>query len=318
MYFTLSFTFNFFKKKIGYSLNTVKNFGYFFVQIHNNVYGFPIKNLEYGFLTMKFSSIFWLFFLCIHDSSLENSKNFKCSDSVHFWNFLFYFIVKGYILFGFKSVLVVNGFWPKYLYTPEKLFCTITSSTKDYKNPKQPCNKKHESSNLDYKFSNISKKKNTPFLNIFYFFKNAVYFSVNNFIKLFIFLNSKMYTIFFIRKQKFFNKGRYSRNRQLYRTGVYWCIYVNILAVFGLNYLFYKFTVTFSLYWWLFFVLLVLFVAPYFFKSSLHSYFKNLFLFKEYINYTNIIFDFTFFFNIYNKLDNELSYFVESVMKDFY
>ena len=27
--------------------------------------------------------------------------------------------------------------------------------------------------------------------------------------------------IFFIRKNKMFNKGRYSRNRQLYRTGVY-------------------------------------------------------------------------------------------------
>lgn len=31
-------------------------------------------------------------------------------------------------------------------------------------------------------------------------------------------------TVYFIRKNRIFNKGRYSRNRQLYRTGVYWCL----------------------------------------------------------------------------------------------
>ena len=31
-------------------------------------------------------------------------------------------------------------------------------------------------------------------------------------------------TIFFLRKVKIFNKGRYSRNRQNYRTGVYLCL----------------------------------------------------------------------------------------------
>jgi hypothetical protein len=55
--------------------------------------------------------------------------------------------------------------------------------------------------------------------------------------------------LFFIRKQKVFNKGRYSRNRQNYRTGVYWCIYVNLAAVLGLNYLFYKFVPVYTYYW---------------------------------------------------------------------
>ena len=32
------------------------------------------------------------------------------------------------------------------------------------------------------------------------------------------------YCFFFIRKNRIFNKGRYSRNRQTYRTGVYWCL----------------------------------------------------------------------------------------------
>jgi hypothetical protein len=32
------------------------------------------------------------------------------------------------------------------------------------------------------------------------------------------------YKLQFLRKNKIFNKSRYSRNRQLYRTGVYWCL----------------------------------------------------------------------------------------------
>jgi hypothetical protein len=56
------------------------------------------------------------------------------------------------------------------------------------------------------------------------------------------------YTIFFLRDHGFYNKGRYSRNRQTYRTGVYWCLYINVVAVIGLNYLFYKFTINFLQY----------------------------------------------------------------------
>lgn len=70
------------------------------------------------------------------------------------------------------------------------------------------------------------------------------------------FLEKKNYNIFFkkgiknkmfyIVKNKQFNKGRYSRNRQLYRTGVYWCIWLNILALYGLFYLFYGFIFNFT------------------------------------------------------------------------
>lgn len=37
---------------------------------------------------------------------------------------------------------------------------------------------------------------------------------------------------FFLRKNKSFNKGRYSRNRQVYRTGVYMCFYINVIALY--------------------------------------------------------------------------------------
>lgn len=51
--------------------------------------------------------------------------------------------------------------------------------------------------------------------------KNTLFFPITNLVKFFFNFKIKESVIFFIRKQKFFNKGRYSRNRQLYRTGVY-------------------------------------------------------------------------------------------------
>lgn len=59
------------------------------------------------------------------------------------------------------------------------------------------------------------------------------------------------FSVLFLRKNKVFNKGRYSRNRQLYRTGVYWCLYLNIILVYGLYAYFYKFYFNFGYVWWL-------------------------------------------------------------------
>lgn len=59
-------------------------------------------------------------------------------------------------------------------------------------------------------------------------FKDKFIFKKNQFFKIkhiptdfSKFLKTKNLLNFFIRKNKIFNKGRYSRNRQLYRTGVY-------------------------------------------------------------------------------------------------
>ena len=38
----------------------------------------------------------------------------------------------------------------------------------------------------------------------------------------------------FLRKNKVFNKGRYSRCRQNYRTGVYLCMHLSVICIFGL------------------------------------------------------------------------------------
>lgn len=50
----------------------------------------------------------------------------------------------------------------------------------------------------------------------------------------------------FLRKNKVYNKGRYSRCRQNYRTGVYMCMYLSVVSIFGLYYWFYKFSFNFT------------------------------------------------------------------------
>ena len=53
----------------------------------------------------------------------------------------------------------------------------------------------------------------------------------------------------FLRKNKVYNKGRYSRCRQNYRTGVYLCMYLSVASIFGLYYWFFKFNFNFSYLW---------------------------------------------------------------------
>lgn len=63
--------------------------------------------------------------------------------------------------------------------------------------------------------------------------------------------NCNLTTIYYLRKNRIFNKSRYSRNRQLYRTGVYWCLWLSIFVGWGLYFIFYRFTLNFGYLWWL-------------------------------------------------------------------
>ena len=76
--------------------------------------------------------------------------------------------------------------------------------------------------------------------------------------ELFLTLTSfKEVTIFFLRKNKIFNKSRYSRNRQNYRTGVYMILWLNIIIIVSIYYIFYRFTFNFGFIWIIFFFLLI-------------------------------------------------------------
>lgn len=95
---------------------------------------------------------------------------------------------------------------------------------------------------------------------------------------------------FFLRKSKSFNKGRYSRNRQVYRTGVYMCFYINVIALYLLWFYFYKFKFKFTYLWWLFIMLPFSFVNARALKYNLYFPKEFMFHFNSYVNW------FLFFF----------------------
>lgn len=103
-------------------------------------------------------------------------------------------------------------------------------------------------------FKKINFFKNYPvkIIETYSRFMNS-YWPVKNqsgFFSKFVDLNcNKHSTIFFLRKTKIFNKGRYSRNRQLYRTGVYMCLWINIIFVYFYIFAFYRFTFNFGFVW---------------------------------------------------------------------
>ena len=75
----------------------------------------------------------------------------------------------------------------------------------------------------------------------------------------------------FLRKNKVYNKGRYSRCRQNYRTGVYLCMYLSIASIFGLYYWFFKFSFNFSYLWWFFIGFFGSFLFPKIVKYRLYE-----------------------------------------------
>ena len=81
----------------------------------------------------------------------------------------------------------------------------------------------------------------------------------------------------FLRKNKVFNKGRYSRCRQNYRTGVYICMYLSVVSIFGLYFWFYKFSFNFTYLWWVFILFFGSFFLPKILKYRLYEP-KNLFI----------------------------------------
>ena len=75
----------------------------------------------------------------------------------------------------------------------------------------------------------------------------------------------------YLRKNKVYNKGRYSRCRQNYRTGVYMCMYLSILSIFGLYYWFFKFSFNFTYLWWPFALFISSFFIPQIIKYRLYN-----------------------------------------------
>lgn len=115
------------------------------------------------------------------------------------------------------------------------------------------------------------------------------------------------YNLLFIRNFKVFNKGRYSRNRQYYRTGVYWCLYINIIAVVGMYYWFYRFTMNFGYLWWLFYSFFFSFVASRYIKYNLFSYNSLRHEISSLLNWVGVFFEGLYFYFIKLALNRILN-----------
>lgn len=129
------------------------------------------------------------------------------------------------------------------------------------------------------KYLNLNTEFNTSFINDLKQ-KYLISFSASNIVKYISDFSINNSTILYLRKNKIFNKSRYSRNRQTYRTGAYWCLYVNIVAVVAFYFWFYKFTMNFGYLWWLLFSL----IASFFFSRALkHNFFNPIKIYTEFI-----------------------------------
>ncbi len=177
-----------------------------------------------------------------------------------------------YILVCKKIPVLLNNFWKKKIESNNKFF-----------------NIKLKTIKLPYKNIKIASLLN---LNTFLVNVNPnIRYSSSSIVK---YINANTdYSIYFLRKNKSFNKGRYSRNRQNYRTGVYWCLYINILALFGLYYLFYRFTFNFGYTWWLFYCLPASFIVPQLIRNRLYN---------PYELYNSFTLYFCFLFNCINTI----------------
>lgn len=101
---------------------------------------------------------------------------------------------------------------------------------------------------------------------------------------------TKSVTSLFLRKNKIFNKGRYSRNRQLYRTGVYWCLWLNIINVFGLYYYFYRFVFNFGYFY---IPLLILILSIFGSRLIKYRFYNPKVILNEFNLFIYIIYSFT-------------------------
>lgn len=136
--------------------------------------------------------------------------------------------------------------------------------------------KNYNISNNYIYYNNFLNKLNIDFNLDFIKDLNNIYpvsFSATNISKYLINLTNNKFNILYLRKNKIFNKSRYSRNRQTYRTGVYWCIYINVIAIIAFYFWFYKFLINFGYLWWLLF----LFISAFFIPRSLKYRFYNIY-----------------------------------------
>lgn len=72
----------------------------------------------------------------------------------------------------------------------------------------------------------------------------------------------------FLRKNRSFNKSRYSRNRQLARVIFYFALYINILIIYGIFYFIYGLSIYHGSLYFAVYSLYASFIVSFFFRMS--------------------------------------------------
>lgn len=124
--------------------------------------------------------------------------------------------------------------------------------------------------------------KNTKLLHPIKYFPASLHKNID--------IDTNKYVFQYLRKNKVYNKGRYSRTRQNYRTGVYMCMYVSLISIFGLYFIFFRFSFKFTYMWWFFFFFVTSFFVPKIIQNRLYE--PNIFFqkFVSFIHWTSFIF----------------------------
>ena len=266
------------------------------------------KNLysEYKFFNSKDSK------LTLRQNILNNYLNNKTLNNttgnyLYFNNFYFNVLNKN------TNVNNVNKLNLNYFNNTLKLFNnnnTLLKYKSQYLN-----NIKSNLSNVKVNLVNVSNTLENKISNTW-----TIKYSPSNFMKYIGLSNFQNYTILFLRKNKVFNKGRYSRNRQYYRTGVYWCLYINIVAVIGIHFWFYKLTMNFGYLWWLLYIFILSFLVPKILKYRLYNIYNLLnnlvlnfiWIYLILLNYVNSIFNLVNKYNFNKKLLNSNFFFLNA------
>lgn len=287
--YPLIFFFHLYFERMNYTFNNLnlitKQFNFFFnspifVKTHNNI--------NFVFFKNKTNSNNFFVYLIIQKLLFKRYYNL-CS-SIYFdknnsknlikLNWLFYLFLTSSN--GFLKIYDLSKYsdWYDFNFKFIKNFKKVKNSNKNKKIINNNLNKynlnkynyffkiySYYNSFFKKMYSHLNKKyKSLILLNFEFFKKNKFLLNPNWLKKLNYFYptrfsessvskhikldNINNYIFLYIRKNRIFNKGRYSRNRQLYRTGVYWCLWLNIMLVYGLYFMFYRFTFNFGYFWW--------------------------------------------------------------------
>lgn len=141
---------------------------------------------------------------------------------------------------------------------------------------------------------NLLKKTTNKINNVTQFLTIHWYNKVHNTI-----INiTKTNIVLYLRASRHFNKGRYSRNRQLYRTGVYWCIWLNVVIVYALHYYFYRVVFSFGYFWLPLGLMILVMFSSRLYKYRYYDVNQLVVEFKEFGNF--IYYNTVYFNNKYN------------------